>query len=99
MDYNDVMFQCDLARFPDKYKEVSLPTLLFLMSHNIAVERVIFNPPATIVIWKDGTKTVVKTYLDKYDHEIGVAMCIVKKLFGSRSAYKKFVKSYTNQKT
>lgn len=30
------------------------------------IEKVIFNPPATIVLWGDGTKTVVKCQGDKW---------------------------------
>ena len=46
------------------------------------VDRVIINEPATIIIWKDGTKTIVKcTKNDIFDPEKGIAMCIVKKLF------------------
>jgi len=38
-----------------------------------SIKRVIFNPPATIVFWEDGTKTVVKTSPhDKYDKEKGI---------------------------
>lgn len=48
-------------------------------------ERVIFNPPATIVIWKDGTKTVVKVQDDRYDRMTGVALCYVKKALGNTS--------------
>lgn len=48
-------------------------------------ERVIFNPPATIVIWKDGTKTVVKAQDDRYDRMTGVALCYMKKALGNTS--------------
>ena len=45
------------------------------------VEKIIFNAPATIVIWKDGTKTISKCGpLDKYDPEKGVAICFMKKM-------------------
>ena len=36
----------------------------------------IFNAPATIVFWKDGSKTVVKAQGDEYDPEKGLAMAI-----------------------
>ena len=50
------------------------------------IDRVIINKPATIIIWKDGTKTVVKcTENDIFDPEKGIAMCIVKKLFDDKS--------------
>lgn len=40
------------------------------------IEKVIFNPPATIVFWKDGSKTVVKTQGDVFNPETGLAMAI-----------------------
>ena len=52
------------------------------------IERVIFHDPATIVIWKDGTKTVVKTQNgEKYDPEKGLAMAITKKALGNEGNY------------
>lgn len=50
--------------------------------------KVIFNPPATIVLWNDGTKTVVKcSDEESYDPEKGLAMTIVKKTFGNHGNY------------
>ena len=50
---------------------------------NFCVEKVIFNGPATIVIWGDGTKTVVKCANgDSYSKWAGLAMCIAKHLYG-----------------
>ena len=42
--------------------------------------------PATIVIWDDGTKTIVKcTNSEPYDAEKGIAMAIVQRLvFGNK---------------
>ncbi len=52
-----------------------------------SIKNVIYNKPATIVLWKDGTKTVVKCQPgDTYDREKGLAMCIIKRLFND-SAY------------
>lgn len=52
------------------------------------IEKVIFNDPATIVFWADGTKTVVKTQGDdKFDPEKGLAMAISKKYFGNNGFY------------
>ena len=57
-----------------------------------SVQKVIFNNPATIVIFEDGTKVVVKTTDgDEFQPEIGFAMAVMKKLFGSRGQYKKFI--------
>lgn len=52
------------------------------------IDRVIFNDPATIVKWKDGTKTVVKCQEgDVYDPEKGLALCIAKKALGNDRDY------------
>ena len=53
------------------------------------VDRIIFNPPATIVFWDDGTKTVVKCMEDQpYEKYAGFAMACMKKMFGSTSRAK-----------
>lgn len=63
-----------------------------------AIEKVIFNAPATIVLWKDGTKTVVKAENEWFDPEKGLAMAIAKKAMGNKGNYfneiKKWVKPY-----
>lgn len=54
------------------------------------IKDVIFSDPATIVLWKDGTKTVVKCQKDKgdtYNPELGLAMCIIKKMCGNKGNY------------
>ena len=52
-----------------------------------AIKRVIFNPPATIVMWDDDTKTVVKADKERYDPEKGLAMAISKKALGNKGNY------------
>lgn len=51
------------------------------------IKKVIFNNPATIVMWKDGTKTVVKAEGEDYDPEKGLAMAIAKKAYGNQGNY------------
>ena len=52
------------------------------------IKDVIFNNPATIVIWADGTKTVVQSRGDDiYDPEKGLAMAISKKIMGNKHEY------------
>lgn len=52
------------------------------------IEKVIFNPPATIVQWKDGTKTVVKCQDgDEFDWEKGLAMAYVKRAYNNERTY------------
>ena len=47
------------------------------------IKRVIFNPPATIVLWEDGTKTVVKCHNEPFDKEKGLAMALLRAKHGS----------------
>lgn len=52
-----------------------------------SIAKVIYNPPATIILWSDKTKTVVKCCEnDIYDPEKGFAMAVIKKLCGNDSA-------------
>lgn len=51
------------------------------------IKKVIFNDPATIVFWNDGTKTVVKAHDEEFDPEKGLAMAISKKLLGNKGNY------------
>ena len=48
------------------------------------IDRVIFHDPATIVIWMDKTKTVVKCHNEEFDKEKGLAMCIAKKVLDNK---------------
>ena len=53
------------------------------------IKKVIFNKPATIVFWRDGSKTVVKMNGKdkKFDPEKGLAMAIAKKCLGNKGNY------------
>ena len=67
---------------------------------SIKIQQVIFSGPATIVFWRDGSKTVVKcTEGDKMDYEVGITMCTLKKLLGDAyTSYKKQVKELIEEK-
>ena len=51
------------------------------------IKSVIYNDPATIVFWEDGTKTVVKCKNEKFDPEKGLAMAFSKKMLGNKGNY------------
>jgi len=77
-------------------KQVSLP----VPPINIpTIRKVIFNDPATIILWADGTKTVVKKQPgETFDPEKGMAMAVTKKAFGNKGRYyeqfKKWIKEF-----
>ena len=59
------------------------------------IDRVIFNAPATVVIWADGTKTVVKCQPgDTYSKETGLALCIAKKYLGNKGNFNEVFKKW-----
>lgn len=52
------------------------------------VDKIIANPPATIVFWKNGDKTVVKCSPDdEFDIEKGVAVAFLKYMFGNTGRF------------
>ena len=49
---------------------------------------VIFNPPATIVFWEDGEKTVVKCGKGEvFDKEKGLVMAFCKRVWGNKGRF------------
>ena len=70
-------------------------------SERMMIKKVVFNNPATIVFWSDGSKTVVKANLDDYDPEKGLAMAIAKKALGNEGNYynvfKKWLPKYNEE--
>ena len=73
----------------DKYVAVDIAVTNDLYDRmSLTIKDVIFNPPATIVFWMDGTKTVVKDQGEVfYDPEKGMAMAVAKKAFGNQGNY------------
>lgn len=55
---------------------------------DLTPKQVIFNPPATIVYWPDGDKTVVRCDNDTFSEEFGYAMACMRKIYGSRAEFK-----------
>lgn len=68
----------------------------------LAIQKVVFNNPETIVLWYDGTKTVVKAGKgETYDPEKGLVMAIAKKALGNKGNYydsiRKWVEDYEDK--
>lgn len=59
---------------------------------NLIPKKIIYNPPATIVLWEDGTKTVVKcSKHDSWNAETGFLWALAEKLYGSKSQVEKVI--------
>ena len=80
MRYND--YEVNYVPYSDIYNRITKVSSPKQKAMN-SITNVIFNNPATIVFWSDGTKTVVKCdERDEFDPEKGLAMAICKKYFG-----------------
>lgn len=63
------------------------------------IKEVIFNDPATIVKWADGTKTVVKVQKgEPYDEEKGLAMAFIKKVYANKGNYNDIFRKWCPKK-
>lgn len=52
------------------------------------MKKVIFNGPATTILWKDGSKTTVKCQAeDVWSDEVGIAMCCLKRVLGNEGNF------------
>ena len=50
------------------------------------IKRVLFREPATIVFFEDGSKTTaICGKEDKYDKEVGLSVCMLKRVLGNQS--------------
>lgn len=61
---------------------------------NLDIKQIIYNDPATIVIFADGSKVCVKASKnDKFDKEVGLMYAIVKRLYANDVDKNGYVKS------
>ena len=63
-------------------------------NEKVQIKDVVFNAPATIVFWSDGSKTIVKATGELFDREKGLAMAIAKKFLGNKGNYFNTFKKY-----
>lgn len=59
-------------------------------------KKIILNDPATIILWSDNTKTIVKKNSKdkKFDPEKGIALCYMKKALGNKGNYNNVFKEW-----
>ena len=74
---NTVKLEKCINKFYSSDKEVVM---------NYRIKDVIFSGPCTIVLWKDGTKTIVRCENEFFDREKGLAMAICKKVLGTNKS-------------
>lgn len=94
-DYTDYC-KYDVMRTKEMYKQM-LNTRYGIGTARMLPEiaDVIFSGPATIVQWKDGTKTVVKCNKgENFDPEKGLVMAITKKALGNKGNYYETIRKW-----
>lgn len=75
LELNDSPFiTIDGDNLPEEYEDVS--------SIKDMIRNVYFAKPKTIVIWVDGSKTIVTAQKERFDEEKGILMAFYKKMFG-----------------
>lgn len=79
-------------------EETEMPVRYDRVYPRLVIKKVVFNDPATIVFWDDGTKTVVKCENEEYDPEKGLAMAIAKKALGNQGNYYNQFKKWLPEK-
>lgn len=76
-----------------------IPPLALLQTRPMPMpkpKKIILNDPATIILWSDNTKTIVKKNSKdkKFDPEKGIALCYMKKALGNKGNYNNVFKDW-----
>ena len=79
-------------------EEFTMPVRYDHIPPKLNIKKVVFNNPATVVFWDDGTKTVVKCENEGYDPEKGLAMAIAKKALGNQGNYYNQIRKWLPEK-
>lgn len=62
------------------------------------IRNVYFNEPYTIIVWKDGSKSIVKCQEgDEYDKEKGFALALLKHIFGDTNYFNTIFKDWIKE--
>ena len=78
--------------FEDFCGVVEEPSSITTPTDPYTIKNIIFSDPCTIVFWGDGTKTIVRCGEDEhFDPEKGIAMALMKKVYGPRHKYMKYI--------
>lgn len=84
--FSDIVKDLNLRSRTQAYRQTFSVDVPSFRDHYI--KKVIFNKPAVIIMWADKTKTIVKCQKgDNWDPEKGLAIAILKKIFGNTGAY------------
>lgn len=88
--FDSIIYQMDMKR---KFAERGTNEM-----KKLDVKKIIFSGPKTIVLWSDGTKTIVSMSKDEtnFDPEAAFCAAYTKKMFGTNSKIKRVIKEKSN---
>lgn len=94
VEFVTILDHCPLSADVISLRKITKIIPLFKCSlsetKELDIKKVIFSNAKTIVIWQDGTKTMVsKCEQDADDKEKAIALCFMKKIYGNSSKFKK----------
>lgn len=92
VDYSNIITTTTSEELRGTTVRITEPTWCTTDKDLARVKKIIFSPPATIVIWEDKHKEVVKCNRhEEFQPEVGVAMCFMKRIFESRNQFANLV--------
>lgn len=91
-------YTCDIPTGTVKLTPVIDPELPGYVG-NTYLTKVIYNNPATIAFWKDGSKTIAKCDSESvYSEDVGLLICVLKKCLGAQNAIN-LIKYWTKEQS
>ena len=94
MDYIDYSNMIKKRITKDVQDSVNLIYGVYGRKH-FDIRHIYFNDPVTVVLWEDGTKTIVRRdERDTYDPEKALAMAFAKKALGNKGNYYNIFKKW-----
>ena len=99
MRWNTATACVDKYEMMDYYNAVMKNREEYMKERNhMSIKNIDFQPPLTVVIWEDGTKTFVRCAENEmFDPEKGAAMAIAKKALGDNYNYIEKISYYVNK--
>lgn len=98
-DLNDATTRA-ITALRDCFKNINMEDT-DMLGKSVEIKKVIYSGPCTIVIWKDGDKTIVRQQDgDTYSKEVGLLMCLAKRVWGkneSGSNFNDYMRKYVSE--
>lgn len=90
--------KCKQPEWHCEYERTERRRSYAAVANAVGVKRIIYNDPATVIFWTDGTKTIVKRAKgEKFSKYTAFCAALAKKLYGNNSVVRRIVESGFDQ--